>query len=563
MKNQDASCWLREAKFGMFIHWGLYASKHPAHWKPVSMPAQGEWIMYTAGVPFSEYSELAKTFNPVWFDADEWVKLAADAGMKYLVYTAKHHDGFAMYKSFHPYNIVDAIPFGRDPLAELADACRKYGIRLCIYYSQALDWEYPGAPRYNETADPVAVQHYLDEKSFPQVRELLSNYGPVGLMWFDMPYSMTHEQSWALRHLVKSLQPDCLINSRILHGAHDYGSLGDNMTPSARLTEFQECPGTLNDTWGYLPHDVNWKKPEAVVNQLSALASCNANYLLNVGPDGTGLIPPAAAAILREVGSWLAVNGESIYKSEASPFSTAFDWGYVTAKENCLYLHVKNYTERLVLRGLQNPAIDAVALNRCPTPVKFKSSKNLIGYDVEITLPASFDNNSINVVKLTFSACPEVAAGLFQQPDGTLRLPAASAVLGGVGINAQMQITENWTEPGQSLEWEFTLLDPGKFDIFINTVNIPHISRVSKWIGGHEMNIDCGENHLAFRLELTASPDMPLAQYHASGISLSGTLFFSAAGTYRLRLSLSSMNQAAPWGIGLAELYAVPQVKNI
>jgi len=249
--------WFREAKFGLFIHWGLYAL--PAgEWQGKPVPGLGEWIMNRAQIPAAEYEPLAKQFNPAQFNAEAWVQMAQAAGMKYIVITAKHHDGFAMYHSLvTPYNIYDATPFHRDPIRELAEACARHGMKFGFYYSQSQDWHEPGGIGNTWDFGPDdakdrsgAYDKYLRSKAEPQVKELLSNYGPVALMWFDTPRIMTQERGQRFVDLVHSLQPACLIDGR-LGTAGDYTSTGDNAIPSAARQGDWETPATMNHTWGF------------------------------------------------------------------------------------------------------------------------------------------------------------------------------------------------------------------------------------------------------------------------------------------------------------------------
>ena len=259
--------WFREAKYGMFIHWGLYAI--PAgQWKGKPSLGLGEWIMNRAQIPVKEYEQLASQFNPVDFDADAWVQLAQDAGMKYMVITSKHHDGFAMFKSkVSAYNVVDATPFKRDVLKELADACAKRGMRLGFYYSQSQDWHEPGGAGNTWDFGPdqgpdqkelKPYDDYLRGKAEPQVRELLTGYGPVALIWFDTPRMMTPERGQRFATIVRTLQPDTLIDGR-LGSEGDYRSTGDNAIPENASGEAWETPATINHTWGYRTDDTDWK----------------------------------------------------------------------------------------------------------------------------------------------------------------------------------------------------------------------------------------------------------------------------------------------------------------
>lgn len=326
--------WFKEAKYGMMAHWGLY-SLLAGEYRDQRVKTYAEWIQSYAAIPNAEYELLARSFNPVYFNADEWIKLAKDAGMKYFVFTSKHHDGFAMFHSkADKYNVVDATPFGRDVVAELAEACYKHGLKFGLYYSQELDWHHPHGGGYDQPSTSCAGVSWdnswdypdrskkdfsicFEEKIKPQVTELLQNYGDLCLMWFDVPHTISKEQSLELNQLVKTLQPDCLINSRIGNGAYDYVSLGDNEYPEEMPREslkdvdmndthgfkyspygLYETAGTLNGSWSFKYYDQNWITPEQVIARREKLNNLGINYLLNVGPDGLGRIPSFSKEIL-------------------------------------------------------------------------------------------------------------------------------------------------------------------------------------------------------------------------------------------------------------------------
>ena len=314
--------WFREAKYGLFIHWGLYAI--PAgEWNGKRSLGIGEWIMNRLTIPVRDYEKLASRFNPVKFNADEWVRVAKDAGMKYIVITSKHHDGFAMFKSnASAYNIVDATPFKRDVLKELADAAARQGIRLGFYYSQSQDWHEPnGAGNTWDFGpdDKKDYDQYLRSKAEPQVKELLTGYGPVALIWFDTPRMMTGDRAQRFAAIVRQLQPATLIDGR-LGTEGDYRSTGDNVIPPQVSTDAWEVPATINHTWGYRTDDTDWKSPGQITFKLVDIVSKGGNYLLNVGPTAEGLIPQASQDILRTVGKWLQVNGEAVYGAGPTPF---------------------------------------------------------------------------------------------------------------------------------------------------------------------------------------------------------------------------------------------------
>jgi len=320
----------REAKYGLFIHWGLYAL--PAGvWQGNAVRPSSEWIMAHARIPVQEYEQLAKQFNAAQFDAEQWVKIAQDAGMKYLVITAKHGDGFAMYRSkVTPYNIYDATPFHRDPLRELAEACARHGMKLGLYYSQSVDWHEPGGEgnswdfgRDREKDQSGAFDRYLQTKVEPQVRELLTNYGPICELFFDTPALMTAPRAQRIADLVHSIQPACLIDGR-LGVPGDYLTMGDNGIPSSSVGTDWETPGELNHNWGFDQNDADYKSPSQVLFNLFDVVSKGGNYLLDVGPTAAGVIPEVAAANLATAGRWLKVNGEAVYGAGLSPFGEGF-----------------------------------------------------------------------------------------------------------------------------------------------------------------------------------------------------------------------------------------------
>jgi alpha-L-fucosidase len=324
--------WFHEAKYGLFIHWGLYAI--PAgEWKGKRIPGIGEWIMFRTPIPVREYEQLGKRFNPLKFDADAWVQLAKDAGMRYIVITSKHHDGFALYDSkVSAYDVVDATPFKRDILKELADACAKQGMRLGFYYSQAQDWHAPTGIGNTWDFGPDEKKDfdkYLRAKAEPQVRELLTGYGPVALVWFDTPRMMTPERAARFTAIVRTLQPKTLIDGR-LGAAGDYVTTGDNVIPPDVQSDAWEVPATINHTWGYKSYDHDWKSPGQIAFKLVDIVSKGGNYLLNVGPMADGVIPQPSQDSLRAVGAWLKVNGEAVYGAGATPFGD--ELGEMSAK---------------------------------------------------------------------------------------------------------------------------------------------------------------------------------------------------------------------------------------
>jgi alpha-L-fucosidase len=458
--------WWREARFGMFIHWGLYAL--PAGvWKDEEIPGLGEWIMHRARIPVQEYEKLAGQLNPVRFDADAWVRLARDAGMKYLCITSKHHDGFALFGSkASSYNLVDATPFGRDAIKELAEACHRHGLRFCVYYSHAQDWHHPDGAGNNWDYDEERKDfaRYLRELVIPQVRELLTNYGPLGLIWFDTPRTITPEQSKELTDLVHELQPNCLVSSRVGHGYGDYRSMGDNQIPGAVVTGDWETPATLNDTWGFKSYDHNWKSVDTLVYKLVDIVSKGGNYLLNVGPTAEGLIPEPSVERLQAVGEWMKVNGEAVYGSGPTPFRR-LRWR-CTTKPGKLFLHLFDWPAgKVEIPGLLNPVTRAYLLadpDRAALPVTRE------GDLVTIALPQDRVGSVDSVLVVEIDGAPQVTQYLLQQAaDGSVELPAAEAALDArfAVYDAALGAVTHWTNASDFVFWDFEVHTPGTFEV--------------------------------------------------------------------------------------------------
>jgi len=422
--------WWRDARFGMFIHWGVYAVPAGVYHGEEQKHGGAEWIMNRMKIPVTEYQAYAKEFNPVKFNADEWVKMAKDAGMKYIIITAKHHDGFAMFKSTaSKWNIVDATPYGKDVLKELAGACKKEGIKLGFYYSQAQDWNNPGGAASRKPAiegwknpDSVRIDtytkannghwdalqttasmsDYIDKVAVPQVNELLTNYGDVAVLWWDTPTNMTDEFAEKFQPILKS-HPNIITNDRLKRPNFP----GDFKTPEQKIPTLSELDGkdwetcmTMNGTWGYRTSDHKWKSSQILIRNLIDITSKGGNYLLNVGPKADGEFPKESIDRLKEIGNWMKVNHEAIYGTFASPLKP-FDWGRCTTKDlkgnSILYLSVFNWPTNAMLsiEGVNNDVLSAKLLAN-GTILTVKKTQDVLIID----LPANALDKIATVIKI-------------------------------------------------------------------------------------------------------------------------------------------------------------------
>jgi alpha-L-fucosidase len=421
--------WWRDARFGMFIHWGLYAQA-AGEWNGRTTWSTGEWIQQALKIPTSQYQTLVPQFDPEKFNARQWVEIAKNAGMKYIVITSKHHEGFAMFPSAQSDWGIKSTPFKRDPLAELSAACKAEGIKFGCYYS-IMDWHHPDwgqREAWNDVATGTPDMDRYVAYMKAQLGEIITNYHPA-VLWFDGEWEdvWTHERAEDLYAYLRALDPDVIINNRIdkarngLAGMNTHAGLGDYGTPEQTIPANGFGPGvdwetcmTMNDTWGYKKSDHNWKSPEVVVRNLIDIASKGGNYLLNVGPTGEGLIPDGSVERLAVVGQWMKVNGQSIYGTTASPFATPLPWGRCTTKTSgrstTLYLHVFNWPsdDKLFVPGLKNTV----------------KSARLLGQHGKLTVQAGADGVTIMLPPLAPSAISStIALRIKGEPEITAAAP--------------------------------------------------------------------------------------------------------------------------------------------
>jgi alpha-L-fucosidase len=473
--------WFRESRFGMFIHWGVY-SQAAGEWNGKNVPGAGEWIMNGAKIKPTDYAPLKEQFNPVNFNAKEWVRIAKDAGMKYIVITSKHHDGFAIYPSkLNKWNIGSG-PFKRDPLKELADACREAGIRLCFYHS-IMDWTHPDyLPRRawdDRDASKADFDRYVDFMK-GQLKELLTNYGPIGIVWFDGEWESTWsiDRGRDLEKFVRSLQPQTIINNRVNIGragmamkeGDQWG--GDYGTPEQEIpanglpgVDWESCM-TMNGTWGFHKNDTNWKSSKTLIQNLVDCASKGGNYLLNVGPTGLGEIPPASVERLAEVGKWMKVNGEAVYATQAGPFPRPLPWGRVTQKGNKLFLvRFDGTVQGLRLDGLKGKLTKAYPLGAPGQSLTIMQDRSVNGTSI-VAVPTRDPNAMPDVFVVEFEGKLEVEPYVATVENGTAKFRAKDAeTKGSAHFEASKDCIGFWTDTESTVNWKLKFPVAGAYTV--------------------------------------------------------------------------------------------------
>jgi alpha-L-fucosidase len=459
------TAWWRDAKFGMFIHWGIYA-----------IPAQGEWYMNNAHVPRDVYAQYAKQFDPTQFNAAEWVRVAKEAGMKYLVITSKHHDGFCMFRTTATkYNVVDDTPWHHDPLKDLAEQCRKQGVRFCVYYS-IMDWHSPDQEPaedgsgdnlvYNPTRIvPGKLDDYIRYMK-TELHELITQYHP-GVIWFDggWPSWWTAEDGKSLYDWLRKQDPSLIINNRV-GGAGDYGT-PEQTIPGIGPKGLWETCMTINNDWGYNKTDFDFKSAQDLIRKLCDIASKGGNFLLNVGPTAQGIIPQPEVDRLLAMGKWMHTNGQCIYGTTRSPWLRQQFDGRITVKGNDLYLEVFSAPNGDVeLHGLKTRVLSATALDG-NTRVAFQQD----GDKLTVTMPQKLDEYA-TVIKLTLANKPEVVQEqevISPNSDGEFVLPASKATL--VGNVVQLESLNGppsvgfWTDPSNTVNWTINVPQAGDYQV--------------------------------------------------------------------------------------------------
>ncbi len=475
--------WFRDARFGMFIHWGLYAQAG-GFWngKPTKTNRCAEWLQIAGKVPVADYAAMAKDFNPVKYDPDAWVRAAKAAGMKYIVITTKHHEGFAMFKTAaSPFNIVDATPYKKDAIKPLAEACRRHGIKLGFYYSQNLDWHHPGGG--GGTWDPAQKgdpAKYVDGVVIPQLREILSNYGDISVLWFDIPGgAINQERADRIWKLVTEKQPKIIINNRLGGGYHGDIETPENFIPPAGFPgkDWESCM-TMNHTWGFAKDDHDWKSTRTLIRHLADIASKGGNLLLNVGPNEKGEIPAPSLERLAEVGAWMKVNAEAVHATRSAGFAALPEWGRYTQRRNAdgsttLYAIVFDAPKsgEIIVHGLANPVVSARALGSSGAVAAAND-----GASVRVKLPESLKDKQDFVVAITVKGDLRLDNAAYPDSSGAIRLTPRQArctkglkeeIAGASGVDHSPpeQHLGFWTDAAATATWTIKTKSAGEYTL--------------------------------------------------------------------------------------------------
>lgn len=568
--------WFQEARFGLFIHWGLYSATE-GYWNGKETAGIGEWIASREKIPQAEYERFAEKLTCDKFEPAMWAKLAKNAGMRYCVFTAKHHEGFAMYDtSYDDYSIVKRSPYGKDATMQVVEAMREEGIVPCLYYSQALDFHEENAMGntwdYTVPEENRDMWSYINGKCKHQLTELLTNYGELGMVWMDVPKGLTDDMALEIKSLIGEYQPECLISGRITYDNKlgDFGCFGDNQIPAGK-PEFGcwETASTMNNTWGYKRDDHHFKSPKEIIELLCGLLAKGTNLLLNIGPKPNGEIPEESIYTLKEIADWYQVNGEAVNGTEGSPFDCDFSFGGASQRDNVIYLYVYDKIDSITIYGIENKVMDVTVLGGGALDYTQDGSLCIDMSDVAF-------GKYVTVVKVTLDGKPVVKKRNRQLEKGRVILSAASAEIvkkvdnGAAGLiegdaaleaeNVELMdnlgitispagIVKNWLSEQNSLKWEFENVEEGEYEVYLYTLT----QKYKKWTGGHLVHIECGE--VCESRFLTADRDSKGAnqKYFGETGSFVGTVCLPA-GKHNLKLIADMINLKDVVGLSVSRL---------
>ena len=481
ISDEERMKWWTDARFGMFIHWGIY-SVPAGFYKGEPQRNSAEWIMNRAKIPVAEYARFAELFNPTLFNAEEFVGLAKKAGMKYMVITAKHHDGFSMFDSkCNPFNVVDATPFGRDVMKELADECARQGIKFGFYYSQAQDWSHPGGMgnNWDKTMQRVSSDAYVLEKALPEVNQLLTDYGDIAIFWWDTPRQMSKEVVDSLYRVTTDLQPAIITNDRLGDEyPGDHKTYERNMPRKKPEDRYWELCQPISGSWGYRSDDQNFKSLETLIGNLVNAASMGGNYLLNVSPTSLGTLSPKAVERLEGIGKWMDKNSEAIYGTQPSPCNKV-DWGYITMRNETnktkLYLHVFDWEAGEIVVPVRNKSAKAYSLTS--NSRRFRTKPGEEGLTVELSGKAPDEINSVIVLELNDAPDAIPAKPFGPDENGVIAFITESAEfenLHGMGVkyNSSKDCIGSWVNEHERVYWTFAIENAAKFQVTAKTASL-------------------------------------------------------------------------------------------
>lgn len=561
IQTNERARWFTDARFGMFIHWGVYSGAE-GFWKGEKLRNDNdyaEWIMYRNRIDREEYVTLLDRFDWDEIDPEKWVILAKNSGMKYVTLTAKHHDGFGLWDSqVSDYDLGNYTNPKRDIVKELADACKKHGIKLGLYYSHWIDWEHEYGWDHTMEINGIAPEKYdlyWQEKVIPQIRELLTNYGEIGLFWFDMwihhsETVVTKEQLLQLKGLIRELQPNCLVNSRLGLFVEedpdvDFKTLGDNQLGSQKEDFPWQSPATVAHSWGFHTADTEWKSTTTLLKSLINNVSLNGNFMLNIGPRANGDVPFEISQRMLEMGKWLNVNGESIYGAEAFDLDKDLhDWGKITCKKEenktKLYLHVFNWplNKKLSVTGISDtPQKVYLLADKQQKPIPFDHS----GVFTQLDLPVAEPDPYISVVVIEYSRYPETAQDLVAKTtDGGFSLTVRNLMYSEEKVNIQSKsrrgtIPEHSIISGsQKLKWKIYTDEPG-----IKSVDVSYSFQGNK--PGGKLVVSNGTSRLEHKIETTGktvgepNSDWIINNFRSLRI---GEMHFPEKGFYEIELEI-------------------------